>query len=177
MGRRMSDSDPSGKKPCAFCRTMRVVVIFAVIIVMLLNFSDRLYWLEGIDFTTLFSYLVLAFFFSVLGYRVWDEYGRPKKTNSDRAEKRARQEQKFDELDALEAQRTALKELELEAIKLDDSASKTVNMELTQQDLPDSLIDGPLESLELKENPQLEPNAAPEQLDLLGFATHTKTDK
>ena len=60
MGRRISDSDPSGKKPCAFCRTMRVVVIFAVMVVMLMAYADKLKWLENIDFTSFFGYSVVG---------------------------------------------------------------------------------------------------------------------
>ena len=70
MGRRISDSDPSGKQPCAFCRTMRIVLIFAVMLVMLMAYADKLSWLRDIDFTTLFGYSMVVFFFTVLGYRV-----------------------------------------------------------------------------------------------------------
>ena len=118
MGRRISDSDPSGKKPCAFCRTMRVVVIFAVMVVMLMAYANKLHWLEDVDFTSLFGYLVVAFFFTVLGYRVWDEYGRPKQSQAELDAKRAQREKQFDEIDALEAERALLKPLAATEVKL-----------------------------------------------------------
>ena len=120
MGRRISDSDPSGKKPCAFCRTMRVVVIFGVMVVMLMAYANKLHWLEDVDFTSLFGYLVVAFFFTVLGYRVWDEYGRPKQSQAELDAKRAQREKQFDEIDALEAERALLEPLAATEVKLAD---------------------------------------------------------
>ena len=119
MGRRISDSDPSGKQPCAFCRTMRLVLIFAVMLVMLLAYADKLSWLRDIDFTTLFGYSMVVFFFTVLGYRVWDEYFRAQLSQTDRDARRALREQKFDELDALEAERAAAEKIDPQAEKPD----------------------------------------------------------
>ena len=119
MGRRISDSDPSGKQPCAFCRTMRLVLIFAVMLVMLLAYADKLSWLRDIDFTTLFGYSMVVFFFAVLGYRVWDEYFRAKLSQTDRDARRALREQKFDELDALEAERAAAERIDSQSEKSD----------------------------------------------------------
>ena len=119
MGRRISDSDPSGKQPCAFCRTMRLVLIFAVMLVMLLAYADKLSWLRDIDFTTLFGYSMVVFFFAVLGYRVWDEYFRAQLSQTDRDARRALREQKFDELDALEAERAAAEKIDPQAEKPD----------------------------------------------------------
>ena len=119
MGRRISDSDPSGKQPCAFCRTMRLVLIFAVMLVMLLAYADKLSWLRDIDFTTLFGYSMVVFFFTVLGYRVWDEYFRAKLSQTDRDARRALREQKFDELDALEAERAAAERVDSQSEKSD----------------------------------------------------------
>ena len=119
MGRRISDSDPSGKQPCAFCRTMRLVLIFAVMLVMLLAYADKLSWLRDIDFTTLFGYSMVVFFFTVLGYRVWDEYFRAKLSQTDRDARRALREQKFDELDALEAERAAAEKIDSQSEKSD----------------------------------------------------------
>ena len=118
MGRRISDSDPSGKKPCAFCRTMRVVVIFAVMVVMLMAYANKLHWLKDVDFTSLFGYLVVVFFCTVLGYRVWDEYGRPKQSQAELDAKRAQREKQFDEIDALEAERALLEPLAATEVKL-----------------------------------------------------------
>ena len=119
MGRRISDSDPSGKQPCAFCRTMRIVLIFAVMLVMLMAYADKLSWLRDIDFTTLFGYSMVVFFFTVLGYRVWDEYFRTKPSQTDRDARRALREQQFDELDALEAERAAAEKIDPQAEKPD----------------------------------------------------------
>jgi septal ring factor EnvC (AmiA/AmiB activator) len=161
MGRRISDSDPNGKKPCAFCRTMRVVVIFAVMVVMLMAYANKLHWLEDIDFTSLFGYLVVVFFFTVLGYRVWDEYGRPKQSFAELEEKRVRREKQFDELDALEAERAAA-----------EHAEAQLNEELSQEtDNIDEL------KLDIETEIGAEPEPEPEQLDLLGFATQKKSDE
>ena len=119
MGRRISDSDPSGKQPCAFCRTMRLVLIFAVMLVMLMAYADKLSWLRDIDFTTLFGYSMVVFFFTVLGYRVWDEYFRAQLSQTDRDARRALREQKFDELDALEAERATAEKIDSQAEKSD----------------------------------------------------------
>ena len=128
MGRRISDSDPSGKKPCAFCRTMRVVVIFAVMVVMLMAYANKLHWLKDVDFTSLFGYLVVVFFCTVLGYRVWDEYGRPQQSQAELDAKRAQREKQFDEIDALEAKRAMA---ELSAV----TAIKVVGAETTEAEI------------------------------------------
>ena len=119
MGRRISDSDPSGKQPCAFCRTMRLVLIFAVMVVMLMAYADKLSWLRDIDFTTLFGYLMAVVFFTILGYRVWDEYFRAQPSQTDRDARRTLREQQFDELDALEAERAAAEKIDSQAEKSD----------------------------------------------------------
>jgi len=103
MGRRISDSDPNGKTPCAFCRTMRVVMLFAIMVVALMAYANKLEWLKDINFTSLFGYSVVLLFVIVLGYRIWDEYVRPKQSDADKAAKIARREELFDALDAQEA--------------------------------------------------------------------------
>ena len=123
MGRRISDSDPSGKQPCAFCRTMRLVLIFAVMVVMLMAYGDKLSWLRDIDFTTFFGYAMVVVFFTILGYRVWDEYFRAQPSQTDRDARRTLREQKFDELDALEAERAVAEKIDLQAEKLDPQAT------------------------------------------------------
>ena len=123
MGRRISDSDPSGKQHCAFCRTMRLVLIFAVMVVMLMAYGDKLSWLRDIDFTTFFGYAMVVVFFTILGYRVWDEYFRAQPSQTDRDARRTLREQKFDELDALEAERAAAEKIDLQAEKLDPQAT------------------------------------------------------
>ena len=119
MGRRISDSDPSGKQPCAFCRTMRLVLIFAVMVVMLMAYADKLSWLRDIDFTTLFGYLMAVVFFTILGYRVWDEYFRAQPSQRDRDARRTLREQQFDELDALEAERAAAEKIDSQSERSD----------------------------------------------------------
>jgi len=204
MGRRISDSDPSGKQPCAFCRTMRLVLIFAVMLVMLLAYADKLSWLRDIDFTTLFGYSMVVFFFTVLGYRVWDEYFRAKLSQTDRDARRALREQKFDELDALEAERAAAERIESQSEKSDpqttiiepqaspikpegmgsseahpvsgkiDELDTTVPVPQATEVTELSELNEPEQPLE---DPSLESNSSPEQLDLLGFSTPKKSDE
>ena len=204
MGRRISDSDPSGKQPCAFCRTMRLVLIFAVMLVMLMAYADKLSWLRDIDFTTLFGYSMVVFFFTVLGYRVWDEYFRVKLSQTDRDARRALREQKFDELDALEAERAAAEKIDSQAEKLEPQAAniepqagtiKPEGMGLSEAHPVSGKIDDldttaaapqATEVSELSElndpaqpleDSSLESNSSPEQLDLLGFSTSKKSDE
>jgi len=198
MGRRISDSDPSGKQPCAFCRTMRLVLIFAVMLVMLLAYADKLSWLRDIDFTTLFGYSMVVFFFTVLGYRVWDEYFRAKLSQTDRDARRALREQKFDELDALEAERAAAERIGSQSEKSDPPITiiepQAANIEPDGTDASEAYpVSGKIDELdtsaavpqdsELSEPVQplgdssLESNSSPEQLDLLGFSTPKKVDE
>ena len=202
MGRRISDSDPSGKKPCAFCRTMRVVVIFAVMVVMLMAYANKLHWLEDVDFTSLFGYLVVAFFFTVLGYRVWDEYGRPKQSQAELDAKRAQREKQFDEIDALEAQRAlaeplAVTEVEIaeveiaevetvkagivkaETVKAETVKAEIAEVEVTEVEVTEVEVTKieASELLNLQVKPESDAGTDPEQLDLLGFSTHNKADK
>lgn len=204
MGRRISDSDPSGKQPCAFCRTMRLVLIFAVMLVMLLAYADKLSWLRDIDFTTLFGYSMVVFFFTVLGYRVWDEYFRAKLSQTDRDARRALREQKFDELDALEAERAAAERIDSQSEKsdpqttiiepqaaniepdgIDASEAHPVSVKIDELDTsaPVHKATELSELSELSEPVQpledscLESNSSPEQLDLLGFSTPKKSDE
>jgi hypothetical protein len=202
MGRRISDSDPSGKKPCAFCRTMRVVVIFAVMVVMLMAYANKLHWLKDVDFTSLFGYLVVVFFCTVLGYRVWDEYGRPQQSQAELDAKRAQREKQFDEIDALEAKRamaelsavTAIKVVgaettEAEIAEVEVPHVKEIELDSTQADSTEvnstEVNSTEVNSTEVKVtellNPQVKPesdaSSDPEQLDLLGFSTRNKADK
>ena len=178
MGRRISDSDPNGKKPCAFCRTMRVVVIFAVMVVMLMAYANKLHWLENIDFTSLFGYLVVVFFCVVLGYRVWDEYGRPKLSHAELEAKRAVREKQFDELDALVAERAEAERIEAERIEAERIETERIEAEeldaqqpATQEQLGEQFQE---EIFDLADEAKL--NSEPEQLDLLGFSTQKKPD-
>ena len=211
MGRRISDSDPSGKQPCAFCRTMRLVLIFAVMLVMLLAYADKLSWLRDIDFTTLFGYSMVVFFFTVLGYRVWDEYFRAKLSQTDRDARRALREQKFDELDALEAERAAAERIDSQSEKSDPQTTiiepQAANIKPQASPIkPEGMgsseahpVSGKIDELDTTapvpqatevselselnepeqplEDPSLESNSSPEQLDLLGFSTPKKVDE
>ena len=211
MGRRISDSDPSGKQPCAFCRTMRLVLIFAVMLVMLLAYADKLSWLRDIDFTTLFGYSMVVFFFTVLGYRVWDEYFRAKLSQTDRDARRALREQKFDELDALEAERAAAEKIDSQSEKSDPQTTiiepQAANIKPQASPIkPEGMgsseahpVSGKIDELDTTapvpqatevtelselnepeqplEDPSLESNSSPEQLDLLGFSTPKKVDE
>ena len=204
MGRRISDSDPSGKQPCAFCRTMRIVLIFAVMLVMLMAYADKLSWLRDIDFTTLFGYSMVVFFFAVLGYRVWDEYFRAQLSQTDRDARRALREQKFDELDALEAERAAAEKIDSQAEKLEPQAANIepqagsikpghmgsseahpVSGTIEQIDTPAAIPQAREESELSEQNEPVLPledsslgsNSSPEQLDLLGFSTPKKSDE
>ena len=211
MGRRISDSDPSGKQPCAFCRTMRLVLIFAVMLVMLLAYADKLSWLRDIDFTTLFGYSMVVFFFTVLGYRVWDEYFRAKLSQTDRDARRALREQKFDELDALEAERAAAEKIDSQSEKSDPQTTiiepQAANIKPQASPIkPEGMgsseahpVSGKIDELDTTapvpqatevselselnepeqplEDPSLESNSSPEQLDLLGFSTPKKSDE
>ena len=204
MGRRISDSDPSGKQPCAFCRTMRIVLIFAVMLVMLMAYADKLSWLRDIDFTTLFGYSMVVFFFTVLGYRVWDEYFRAKLSQTDRDARRALREQQFDELDALEAERAAAEKIDSQAEKLEPQAANIepqagsikpghmgsseahpVSGTIEQIDTPAAVPQAREESELSEQNEPVLPledsslgsNSSPEQLDLLGFSTPKKSDE
>ena len=204
MGRRISDSDPSGKQPCAFCRTMRLVLIFAVMLVMLLAYADKLSWLRDIDFTTLFGYSMVVFFFTVLGYRVWDEYFRAKLSQTDRDARRALREQKFDELDALEAERAAAERIESQSEKsdpqttiiepqaaniepdgIDASEAHPVSVKIDELDTSApvhqatelselSELSEPVQPLE---DSSLESNSSPDKLDLLGLSNSKKSDE
>lgn len=171
MARKGSNRNQNGRKPCAFCQTMRWVLVFTVIVVMLLAYGNKLWWLAGIQFSTLFGYLVLLFFFLVLGYRVWDEYGRPKKSLLEQEEKRIkreRQEKLFDEIDALEAQSAQAEVTQVSQTEPIQKGAKP-NQQLEQGDSN--------EASELEENQQPEKvtlSVVSEQLDLLGFSTKQK---
>jgi hypothetical protein len=183
---------------------MRLVLIFAVMLVMLLAYADKLSWLRDIDFTTLFGYSMVVFFFTVLGYRVWDEYFRAKLSQTDRDARRALREQKFDELDALEAERAAAERIDSQSEKSDPQTTiiepQAANIEPDGTDASEAHpVSGKIDELdttapvpqatevsELSEQNEpvpplgdssLESNSSPEQLDLLGFSTPKKSDE
>jgi len=183
---------------------MRIVLIFAVMLVMLMAYADKLSWLRDIDFTTLFGYSMVVFFFTVLGYRVWDEYFRTKPSQTDRDARRALREQQFDELDALEAERAAAEKIDSQAEKLEPQAANIepqagsikpghmgsseahpVSGTIEQIDTPAAVPQAREESELSEQNEPVLPledsrlgsNSSPEQLDLLGFSTPKKSDE
>lgn len=108
MPRRASDRYPDEKRPCAFCRTLRVVIMFAVLIVALLAYSDNLTWLENIQFIDIFAAAIGVTFVLVVAFKVWEEYGSPKEGRAvQKEERRQAMEKLFDEMDEAVAKREA----------------------------------------------------------------------
>ena len=131
---------------------------------VLLAYADKLEWLKDIDFTSLFSYLVAALFITVLGFRVWDEYGRSKPSLIETAAKRAERERLFDELDAKEA-------LDAEHVK---SVPVTPFNNVFDEQSEASQHEVPQPEGAVGNSSQF--STKPEQLDLLGFSTPKKPD-
>jgi len=120
--------------------------------------DNKLGWLEGLEFSSLFVCLIAVVCCLVLGYWVWDKYGKPKKTLLE-------QEKVFDELDAVEAESSD----EAELIQAPKSETVQPEPQLNQQ--PQQEVDVVGESHETEE-PRL--STVPVQLDLLGFSTKQK---
>lgn len=108
MPRRASDRYPDEKRPCSFCRTLRVVIMFAVLILALLAYSDNLTWLQDIQFIDIFAAAIGVAFVLVIAYKTWEEYGRPKEDRAvKKEERRQAMEKLFDEMDEAVAKREA----------------------------------------------------------------------
>lgn len=137
MPRRASDSNPDGKRPCAFCRTLRVVVIFALLVVALMAYADKLDWLENIQFSDIFAYMIAVAFVVVLAFKVWEEYWKPKKHAEGREGRREEREKLFDEMDAAVAKREAE-----EAMHVDVESGDTLVTQVTHSDRHEEKIDG-----------------------------------
>lgn len=106
MPRRASDRYPDEKRPCSFCRTLRVVIMFAVLILALLAYSDNLTWLQDIQFIDIFATAIGVAFVLVIAYKTWEEYGRPKEDRAiKKEERRQAMEKLFDEMDEAVAKR------------------------------------------------------------------------
>lgn len=106
MPRRASDRYPDEKRPCSFCRTLRVVIMFAVLILALLAYSDNLTWLQDIQFIDIFAASIGVAFVLVIVYKTWEEYGRPKQDRAiQKEERRQAMEKLFDEMDEAVAKR------------------------------------------------------------------------
>ena len=108
MPRRASDRYPDEKRPCSFCRTLRVVIMFAVLLLALLAYSDNLTWLQDIQFIDIFAASIGVAFVLVVAYKIWEEYGRPKEDRAiQKEERRQAMEKLFDEMDEAVAKREA----------------------------------------------------------------------
>ncbi|MDP6166521.1 MAG: hypothetical protein QGI54_10335 [Gammaproteobacteria bacterium] len=178
MPRRASDSNPDGKRPCAFCRTLRVVIVFALLIVALMAYSNNLTWLEDIQFTDIFAYVILLAFVIVLVFKVWEEYWKPKQHAEDRDERREEMEKLFDEMDAAVAKREAEQEAKLRSAGVEaDEVSITHQAEAAELAAAGGDNSAAADiSIEVEEVPPVEANtktkgdqASPEQLDIFGF--------
>jgi len=115
-------------------------------------FDNKLAWLAGFEFGSLFGYLIAVFFCLVLGYRVWDKYGRPKSALLE-------PEKLLDEVDVVEAEATQAEKLQAEP-------------QLNQQ--PQQEAEAAHELHEPHETQEPPLSAVPVQLDLLGFSTKQK---
>ena len=119
--------------------------------------DNKLGWLAGLEFSGFFVWLIAVCFCLVLGYWVWDKYGKPKKTLLE-------QEKVFDELDAVEAESADEAEL-IQAAQ----AEPQLNQQPQQEG-----ADVVPESHETQKTHEPRPSGVPVQLDLLGFSTKQK---
>jgi len=108
-------------------------------------FDNVLGWLAGFQFSSLFVCLIAVLFCLVLGYRVWDKYGKSKRALLE-------PEKLFDELDAVET----------EAAQTEPQLNRQPQQE------------GADVAHEHHETQEPSPSAVPVQLDLLGFSTKQK---
>ena len=131
-------------------RTIGWVVAFAVLAAILMAYGNKLDWLAGFEFSGLFVYLIAVLFCLVLGYRVWDKYGKSKRTLLE-------QEKLFDELGAVEAETT-----QVETIQLEPQLNQQPQQEEAEV------------SHEIQETQVPRASTVPVQLDLLGFSTKQK---
>lgn len=131
-------------------RTIGWVVAFAVLAAILMAYGNKLDWLAGFEFSDLFVYLIAVVFCLVLGYWVWDKYGKSKRTLLE-------QEKLFDELGAVEAETT-----QVETIQLEPQLNQQPQQEEAEV------------SHEIQETQEPRASTVPVQLDLLGFSTKQK---
>jgi hypothetical protein len=69
------------RKDCSFCKTLRIVIAMAVLVLALASLTFDFGLLEGIYFTDLFATIVGIGFFVVFGWKLWDEYLRKRFKN------------------------------------------------------------------------------------------------
>jgi len=151
MPRRASDRDPNGKRPCAICRTLRVVIVFALLVVALMAYADKLAWLKDIQFTDIFAYAIAVAFVVVLVFKTWQEYWKPKQDEKGREERREEMEKLFDEMDEAVAKREAEEAMKA-AVEHHDPAPDDI--------VQDSAVDAEA--------------GQPEQLDIFGYQIKDK---
>ena len=134
-------------------RTIGWVVAFAVLAAILMAYGNKLDWLAGFEFSSLFVYLIAVVFCLVLGYWVWDKYGRAKQTF-------------LEPVDAIEPEHAA----EADLIQAAQTETTQTEPQLNQQPLQEEAD----VSHETQEPQEPTPSAVPVQLDLLGFSTKQK---
>ena len=117
--------------------------------------DNKLEWLAGFEFSSWFVYLIAVVFCLVLGYWVWDKYGRAKQTF-------------LEPVDAIEPEHAA----EADLIQAAQTETTQTEPQLNQQ--PQQEAEAAHELHEPHETQEPRPNAVPVQLDLLGFSTKQK---
>ena len=189
MPRRASDRYPDEKRPCSFCRTLRVVIMFAVLLLALLAYSDNLTWLQDIQFIDIFAASIGVAFVLVVAYKIWEEYGRPKEDRAiQKEERRQAMEKLFDEMDEAVAKREA----EEATVRVTDAETgetlvaevhkDTEHEELVTDEGDTVVVDHTTVTMEVHvEEPQEVDESKmgsdkeqPEQLDILGFELERK---
>ena len=122
--------------------------------------DNKLAWLAGSEFSSLLVYLIVLFFCLVLGYWVWDKYGRgrPKKAPLE-------SEKPLDELDAIEAESADQADL-AQAVKAETEQAEPQLNQQPQQGVETVHETGATQEARL--------SGVPVQLDLLGFSTKQK---
>ena len=69
------------RKGCSFCKTMRVVVAMAILVLALASLSFDFGLLADIHFTDLFAALIAAALLVVMAWKAWDEHLRERFNN------------------------------------------------------------------------------------------------
>jgi len=117
-------------------------------------FDNKLAWLAEFEFGSLFGYLIAVLFCLVLGYLVWDKYGKSKQAAPIEPENAA-------EEDLIQAAQTEPNE-----------AEPQLNQESQLNKQPKQ--EGADVAHETQESQQSRLSEVPVQLDLLGFSTKQK---
>jgi hypothetical protein len=64
------------RKDCSLCKTMRLFIAMAVLVLALASFAFDFEGLKHIEFTDFFAYLVGVGFVATIAWRIWAEYLR-----------------------------------------------------------------------------------------------------